>query len=141
MSLRAAFTRTLSCTAWPSEETSTPWIPSTPLTFRTAAASRWIALRSAGVSLPSREATTMIWLVLPAPPPSSGAARFAAFVLGALARRNALLSLLTSLPREGNAPLTTIATTSQNATTSQRKRTTPLAGVSKVLSIENLFME
>jgi len=101
MSLPAAFTCTQSCTAWPSEETSTPWIPSTPLTFRTAAA----------------------------------------FVLGALARRNALLSLLTSLPREGNAPLTTIATTSQNATTSQRKRTTPLASVSKVLSIENLFME
>ena len=59
-----------------------------------------------------------------APPPSSGAARFAALVLGALARRKALLLSLTSLPSDGSEAVVKTATSTQKTTTGQRNRTT-----------------
>src|ERR1700722_17154591 len=65
-----------------------------------------------------------------APPPSRGVARFAAFVLGALERRNALLLSLTSLDSDGNAAVVTTTTSTQKTTIAQRNRTTNRARAS-----------
>jgi hypothetical protein len=138
MSLRDTSTRTLSCAACPSAETSGPRMANTPLTPDAANASRDRAARSAGVRLPAREATIRIWPAFV--PPSSGAARFAASVLGAVERRNALLSLLTSFESEGKALTVTTAASSHSTRTTQRNRTMIRASASNVLSIEKEVM-
>ena len=65
----------------------------------------------------------MIWLSVLALP-RIGVARAAACELGALAGRNWLLSLFTSLPSEGSAFAETISSTTHSTTTSTRNRTT-----------------
>ena len=89
-----------------------------------ARTSRASAAWSAAVSGPwSSSPTMMIWLSVFALP-RIGVASVAASELGALAGRNWLLSLFTSLPSEGSAFAETTISTIHSTTTSTRNRTT-----------------
>ncbi len=131
-------TRTRISAACRSEDTPSSVEDLTDCTSRASDASRAIACRSALVSGPEREATIVTSPTLPVPPPPrTGFASVAAFWLGELEGRNALLLLLTSLPRDGSAALVTTATRIQKATIAQRKRTTKRASASNIRSTDS----
>ena len=94
------FASTRSCTARPSSEVPTYCTDSTLGTFLASTARRVIARVSAAVIGPLW-LTPMMMTGTSDALPTSGSARLPAIVLGALAGRNAELSLLTWLPSEG----------------------------------------
>ena len=108
------------CAAWPSWETPSTRAEMTRWIRSTAATSRASPARSAAVSWAPERAATIVTEVSLLEPPRIGAASVAAFELGALAGRNWLLLLLTSLPSEGSAREETITTTIHSAITTHR---------------------
>ena len=102
MSFGESLDSTSTCAAWRSGETPANWTRSTVGTLRNAVASDWAAERSDALSVPPEETNTT-WTSDWSDGPVNGSARSAAWLLGALAGRNALLLLLTSLPRLGRA--------------------------------------
>ena len=105
------------CVAWPSDDVPIWCAASTSGTRRTEATSRMTAASSRAVSGNAlRDATMKIWLSLDVPP-CTGTAKLAAFELGALAGRNLVLSLLTSLDADGSALDDTTASTIHSSTT------------------------
>jgi len=108
----------------PSGDVPSRWVAFTFGTAAVSCASWTTAAASALTSVPFElEATTKTSLVL-LELPRIGVASVAAFALGALEGRNWLLSLFTSLPREGSARDETTMTTIQARTTGHLKRTT-----------------
>ncbi len=102
-----------------SGETPANWTESTVDTLRNAVATDWAVERSDPLSVPC-EATKTTWIRVWSAGPTNGSARCAAWLLGASAGRNALLLLLTSLPRLGSPRTAAPVPTSQSTRMTQR---------------------